>query len=67
MTELHRFTLDLDGWKPATVEDGADLALDLFLLGTAFATADGRRVDPETVTVTPDGVAQGGVVRLRGQ
>lgn len=36
-------------WKPASVEDAEALARDQFLLGIAYATPDGRRIDPRDV------------------
>lgn len=61
---LHRFTFPaIPGWVPASVEDALALGCDLAMYGDAFATVDGRRVDPETIVVA-DGVAYGGKVRL---
>lgn len=62
--DLHVFTFPrVEGWKPATYADAAALGNDLVLYGTAFATRDGRRVDPATVTIE-DGRAYGGKVTL---
>jgi hypothetical protein len=40
-------------WKPATIEDAIALDQDALLYGNCFATIDGKRIDPETVTATP--------------
>jgi hypothetical protein len=62
--DLHVFTFpDVGDWRPATMEDAAAIGHDLVLYGNAFATEDGRRVDPSTVTVR-HGKAYGGKVRL---
>jgi hypothetical protein len=56
--KLHRFTLELPkGWKPRTMRDAKMLSDDLLIYGSAYATEDGRRIDPRTVTVE-DGVAR---------
>ena len=33
-------------WKPASAEDAAAIGRDFWLRGIAFATPDGRRIDP---------------------
>jgi hypothetical protein len=63
--QLHVFTFpSVLGWKAASVEDVRDLGLDLAYHGIAFATKDGHRIDPSTVTVR-DGHAYGGTHRHR--
>ena len=58
LARLHRrwirWRLEPGDWKPASIEDARLLASDLFLTGSAFSTADGFRIAPESVEAVVD-------------
>jgi hypothetical protein len=63
---LHVFTFpQVEGWQPATPEDARAIGLDLANHGKAYATQDGRRVNPDSVFISA-GEAYGGDVTTEG-